>query len=729
MTDKNFFVPSQNGQNFKSSLSIASRLVTTTAILGAAFAPNVASAANSSESQTAKDAKTLPTITVVDSNADEGYRASESGLNKMTGPLRDAPRTVTTVTRQLMDDQGLTKVADALRNVPGISLAAGEGSNQGDNLMIRGFSARNDFFVDGMRDFGNYFRDSFNLESVEVVQGPSSVLFGRGSTGGVVQQNSKQAFLGSKREGTFQIGTNDTVRLTADVNEKISDHAAFRLNAVTHSNKVAQRDGASYSRNAIAPTLSFGLGTKTRFNINYLHQDEKNTPDYGIPFYAGKPAEVNRQNFYGFENDDHLNTTVDIATAKFEHDFSQDFTFRNQTRYARYLRDVSATEPQMTNSATTVTRGMKIRRSLETYLGNIADLTSKFETFGAKHTLITGFVAESETSAPAVLGYENTTTNAQIPTQAAFNYGAVTTTSVNKTKIDTLAVYALDTIKLGKNWELSGGVRYDNLQTDSDTLTYATNTRSLLSQTDNLTSYSLGAVYKPAHNGSIYINHGTSFNPSAESISLSVSNSNLEPEKNKITEVGTKWDLLKKRLSTTFAVFRAEKTNARETLNATTSILSGNQQVDGALVQVSGKITDKWNVMAGYTYMDGKVTKSAVNPTYVNRPLNNVPQHSLSLFSTYTLPSNIMIGGGANFMTERFTSPTSANDPVTGNLRNMPSYLIFNAMAKFPVNKNMTIQLNVNNLTNEYYYDQIRGNNAVVPGEGRVFLLTTNFKF
>jgi len=705
------------------SEKIFPRFITTTAIMSAAFAPNIANGAESN------NAKELPTVTVVDSNDNDGYQATESGLNRISGPLRDTPRTVTTVTRQLMDDQGLTKVADALRNVPGVSLAAGEGGNQGDNLMIRGFSARNDFFVDGMRDFGNYFRDNFNLESVEVIQGPSSVLFGRGSTGGVVQQNSKQAFLGSKREGTFMIGTNDTTRLTADVNEKISDHSAFRLNAVTHRNKVAERDSASYSRNAIAPTLAFGIGTKTRFNISYLHQDEKNTPDYGIPFYAGKPADVNRKNFYGFENDDHLNTTVDIATAKFEHDFSEDLSFRNQTRYARYFRDVAVTEPQMTTSPTTVTRSMKIRRSLETYLGNIADLTSKFETFGAKHTLTTGFVAESETSAPSVFAYGNTTTNAQIPTQAAFNYGAITATSVNKTKIDTLALYALDTIKLGKNWEISGGVRYDNLQTDSDTFTYATNSRATLSQTNNLTSYSVGVVYKPTHNGSIYVNHGTSFNPSAEAISLSATTANLDPEKNKITEVGTKWDLLKKRLSTTFAVFRAEKTNARETLNSTTSILSGNQQVDGALVQVSGKINDHWNIMAGYTYMDGKVTKSAVNPAYKNRPLNNVPEHTLSLFTTYTLPSNLMIGGGANFMSERFTSPTSAADPVTGNLRNMGSYLVFNAMAKYPVNKNLSIQLNVNNLTNEYYFDQIRGNNAAVPGEGRVFLLTTNFKF
>lgn len=735
-----------SAQNSKTSLSVASRFITTTAIIGTAFVPSVANAAKkdskhhghhhenaakTAEAPINPDAKQLPTVTVVDSQDNQSYQARESGNYKMTEPLRNTPHTVTTVTRQLMDDQGVTKVSDALRNVPGVSLAAGEGGNQGDNLMIRGFSARNDFFVDGMRDFGNYFRDAFNLESIEVIQGSSSTLFGRGSVGGVVHQNSKQAFLGSLQEGSFMIGTNDTLRATADVNAKIAglDNSAFRLNAMTHSNKVAERDAASYKRNAIAPTVAFGIGTDTRLNLSYLHQHEDNTPDYGIPFYAGEPVKVKRSNFYGFENADHLKTDVDIATAKFEHDFSEDVSLRNQTRYARYYRDVAVTEPQMTTNINTVTRSMKIRKSLETYLGNMTDLTSKFDSFGAKHTLVTGIAVESETSAPTVYSYSNTTTNSRAPSQTPFNYSSVTPSTDTTVKIDTLAAYALDTVKLGKHWELSLGVRHDNLQTDADQLTIATKARSLVSRTDNLTSYNAGVVYKPAHNGSIYFNHGTSFNPSAESLSLSASTANVAPEKNTIYEVGTKWDLFKKRLSTVAAIFRAEKDNARETLNATTTVLSGSQKVEGLLLQASGKITDKWNIMAGYTYMDGKVTKSLVNPSYKNRPLTNTPEHSFSLFTTYKMDSELEIGGGANYISERFVNPTASADPVTQNLRNIPGYLTFNLMARYPLTKNVNMQLNVNNLTNEYYFDQIRGNNAAVPGEGRVVLLTTNIKF
>lgn len=690
-------------------------------------ATTVLSAIIFSHNVKAEEVKELPTVKVIDSRYNEQYSASESGNNKITGPLLDTPRTVTTVTRKLMDDQGVTKVADALRNVPGISLAAGEGGNQGDNITIRGFSGRGDFFVDGMRDFGSYFRDSFNLESVEVIQGSSSVLFGRGSTGGVIQQNSKQAFLGSKIGGGVMVGSNDLVRATVDVNEKIAgvEGAAVRLNAMTQSNEVAERDQVKFRRNAFAPSLAFGLGTDTRLNVNYLHQNEDNVPDYGIPFYAGKPAEVNRSNFYGFDND-HLKTTVDITTAKFEHDFSEDLMFRNQARYARYERDVQITNPSATN-ATNASRSMIIRRQLETYLGNQADLTSKFSTLGIEHTLVTGLAVESESSTPNTLSGTASTTSLAAPAESVTYTGAASFNAATKTKVDTVGIYALDTLKLNKFWELSLGARHDNMRTNYDSLSSA-GVRTLLSQTSNVVSYSGGVVYKPAKHGSIYFNHGTSFNPSAESLSLSATNSNLDPEKTISYEIGTKWDLLNKRLTTNAAIFRLDKDNVRETVNEV-GVLSGSQKVTGLLLQISGKLTDKWNVMAGYSYMDGKVTKSLVNPDFKNRSLTNTPEHSFSLFTTYKFDSELEIGGGGNFVSERFVSPTATADAVTGTVRNIPSYVVFNAMAKYPLTKNVDLQLNVNNIENKFYYDQLRGSNAAVPGEGRVFLLSTNVKF
>lgn len=707
-------VTSQNRTN------LLSRFVASTAVVSTAFVPNISEAKESEV--------TLPTVSVIEDSENHSYNANESSYYKLNQKLVDTPRTVSTVTRQLMDDQGVTTVSGALRNVPGISLAAGENTSQGDNINIRGFSARNDYFIDGMRDFGSYFRDSFNLENVEVIQGPSSALFGRGSTGGAIQQNSKQAFLGSKKEGTFMLGTNETTRATADINSKINDNSAFRLNAMGNRNKVAQRDETLYRRAGFAPSLAFGLGTDTRLNLSHLYQAEDDIPDYGIPFYAGKPAETDRSNFYGFKNHDHLKTDVNISTAKFEHDLSDNSTVRNQTRYARYFRDVQVTEPQMTTSGSTVTRSMKARTSVESYLGNQTDISNKFETFGLKHNAIAGVAIETESSTPNAITYSGvSSTTLQNPNSSAdFSYSSASTT-YTKTKLDTIAAYLADTIKISDAWELSLSGRYDKLHTSYDSLTGST--RTILSRNDNLISYNGGLVYKPAENGSIYVSHGTSFNPSAESLSLTTSTANVAPEKNTIYEIGTKWDLLKKRLSTTLALFRADKDNARENTGLASNTLSGSQRVYGVQTQVTGKITDKLQLIAGYTYLDGRVTKSLISSNYKNRALANTPEHSFNLFATYKLTQKLEIGGGGNYVSERYVTPTSAADTVTGTVRKAPGYIVFNAMAKYPLNKSIELQLNINNITNKYYFDQIRGTQSVVPGEGRVVLLTTKVKF
>ncbi len=702
-------------------INLLSRFIASTAIVSTAFAPSTLEAKESD--------LVLPTVSVIESDSEDRYNSTESSYFKLNQKLLNTPRTVSTVTRKLMDDQAATTVADALRNVPGISLAAGEASNQGDNISIRGFSARNDYFVDGMRDFGSYYRDSFNLENIEVIQGPSSALFGRGSTGGAIQQTTKQAFLGSKKEGTVMLGTNETTRATADVNAKLSETSAIRINAMGHQNNVAERDETKYSRAGFAPSLAFGLGTDTRFNLSHVYQTEDNVPDYGIPFYAGKPAATSRSNYYGFNNSDHLKTDVNITTAKFEHDLSKDSTIRSQARYARYSRDVQVTEPQMSSSASTVSRSIKARTSVETYLGNQTDITNKFSTFGIKHESVAGVALESETSTPTATTYSgvSSTTLTYPNDDATFSYSSKSS-SYTKTKLDTVAAYIADTIKISPKWEISLSGRYDKLQTSYDSLA-STGTRTVLSRNDNLFSYNGGVTYKPAENGSIYVSYGTSFNPSAESLSLSTSTANVKPEKNTVTEIGTKWDFFKKRLSSTFAVFKAEKENARENTGLVSNTLSGTQQVYGFQSQISGKITDKLNVILGYTYLDAKITKSAISSDYVNRRLGNTPQHSANLFATYKVTNDWEIGGGGNYVSERFVTPTSAADSVTGTVRNVDGYVVFNAMTKYTVNKNVDLQININNLMNKYYFDQIRGTQSAVPGEGRVVLLTTKVKF
>ena len=705
-------------------------LLTSTVIVSASlFAGDVKAEEKSQE---------LPTVSVIESQANDKYNSTESAYYKITGPLVDTPKTITTVSRKLMNDQGVTTLNDALRNVPGLSIAAGEGGSQGNNLAIRGFSARNDFFVDGMRDFGSYNRDPFNMESIEVVQGPSATLFGRGSAGGVIQQNTKQAFLGTLKNASVALGTNNTRRLTTDINTQLSPTSALRLNLMAHDSNVTGRDQAENRRYAFAPSLAFGLGTSTRLSLNFLHQEENNIPDYGIPWLDGRPAPVNRSNFYGFKSNDYLKTDVNILNSKFEHDLDGTSTFRNQTRYARYTRNAKITEPQVTQdpiggaqaplASINVTANELVANSVETYFGNQADITTKFKTYSAKHDLVTGISLEHETSDPTRIKYTGVpTANLLNPDEDRSFAGTATVSSQTTGQVNTLAGYAADTINFNKKWQMVASLCFDHILS-SFRQTFPTIVSA--SRTDDVLSWNDSLVYKPRENGSIYASYGTSFNPSAESFSLvstaGANSSSLKPEKNTVYEIGTKWDFFHKKLSTTFAIFRAQKTNAKETdpNNSANIIQVGTQQVDGFQAQISGKITDNWNINSGYSYFESQVIKSAISSSK-GFSLANTPRNSFNIFTTYTLPSQLIIGGGANYIGSRYASSTL---DTTGYRRQLPGYLTLNLMAKYPVTKSVTMQVNINNLTNKYYYDQIHPQH-IIPGEGRTLLLTTNISF
>jgi catecholate siderophore receptor len=291
------------------------------------------------------DASQRQTITVIGDRHD--YKAEQPSISKLTEPLLDTPQSITTVSKQLIDDRGAATLNDALRNVPGISLGAGEFSWQGTNLTLRGFNARNDIYLDGMRDFGSYYRDPFDLDEVQVLEGPSSILFGRGSTGGVVNQVSKAPTMTPILSATLSAGTDETRRLTADIDQplpELGDGVAARLALMGHDQMVAGRDVGEYARYGFAPSLAFGLGTPARVTLSYFHQTENDTPDYGIPWFAGSPAPVARNNFYGFKSD-YLNTNADVLTAKVEHNFSDSVQIRSQLRYADYTRDFRISEP------------------------------------------------------------------------------------------------------------------------------------------------------------------------------------------------------------------------------------------------------------------------------------------------------------------------------------------------------------------------------------------------
>ncbi|MBE7218768.1 MAG: TonB-dependent siderophore receptor [Caulobacteraceae bacterium] len=669
-------------------------------------------------------------------------------LFKLTQPNLDTPTITPTITRQVMQDEAATSLADVFRNASGISLGAGESSWQGTNLTLRGFNARNDLFLDGMRDFGSYYRDPFNLEEVEVLQGPSSFLFGRGSTGGAINQVSKTPTLAPHLQLEAVVGTDETHRGTIDLDTpvpQLGEGAAFRLNLLDHENEVAGRDEGHFHRTGVAPSLALGLGTPTRLTLSWFHQAEDNLPDYGIPWLLGKPAPVPRDSFYGFESD-YQHLIADVSTVKLEHDFNEHLTFRDQVRYADYGRHWRETEPQAVTTGVTaatpltsilINRSLQGGHSHERLLDDQTDLLAKFDTGFLHHTVAMGFELAQETSQPEYdfgIGLPRTTLIDPDVNQpfSGDDYARIRV----KTDAFTASVYAVDTIAIGRQLEITGGVRYDNFRSDYEAQNYATapphgpTTHVSALRTDDQPSYRAGIVYKPVPIASVYFDYSTSFNPSAEALSqivavrsLSQANIDLSPEKNRVYEAGAKAEVLGNRLLLQGAVFREIKYNARipDPTNSMFNILGGDQQVDGFEVEAQGRLTDRWQLTASYTNLHGQVIRSGAGGPAVGQPLFNAPDNAFDLFTTYQLTSRLAFGGGLNLVSRRYGQ-------ITNPVEEAPGYVTGNVMAKYQLTQNLRLQVNVYNLSDADYADALHGFH-IIPGAGRSALFTVAAAF
>jgi len=758
----------------------ASRLALRNALLGSAAGLALTAGVNPAAAQYAPGggAVQLPTVSVEGEAAETGgYKADQPSLPKLTEPLLNTPQTIDVVPRKVMDDQGITTFRDALRNVPGISLAAGENSSQGDNLTIRGFTARNDIYLDGMRDFGSYYRDPFFLEDIQVLKGPSSILFGKGSTGGVVEQDSKLPSLREFTGGTLTFGSDLTRRVTADVNRplpQLGEGAALRINVMGQDGDVADRDVARNTRFGLAPSLALGLGTPTRLVFTYMHETEYDIPDYGLPWLyqaspgAGTaiarpaPLSLTQSKYYGFEHGNYLRANADVATAKIEHDFDKNFTVTDQLRFAHYVRQWDITEPQIftTASATTpggrgaaalitpgtplgsilVSRNQLYGSSLETYLVNDLDATARFHTGFLDHTVRAGIEIGRETSDPVryttIAPYSMTPLLAPNPGDAnnAFTYLA----SRTNTSARTQSAYVLDTIKLNDRWQIMGGLRYDRFSADFDQTAFAapiTGTgagTSVFHSLDQALSWRGAVIYKPMLNGSIYFDAGTSFDPSAESMSLSAATAPLPPVKNRSYELGSKWEFFDARLAVSGALFYTNQYNVREPdpNNSLLNILAGDAVAKGGELQVAGYLTDRWEIVSGYGYTYSVIDKSPVTGagSDLGHRLANTPAHTFNLWTTYTLPwHGVEIGGGINAVSSRFASTTSTTAGGVAFFKEVSGYWTLGAMAKYPVTDKVSLQLNLYNLTDNKYYDQLHPAH-VVPGAGTTALLTLAFK-
>lgn len=717
-------------QSLQQSPHLAQRKLPTRVAVGmlaVALSPSLALAAETGQ--------TLETVTVEgEAPVRDTYKTETTSIGKTKQQLRDIPQSITVVNQQLMQDQGVATLKDALRNVPGITFAAGEGGRSGDQVVIRGFSAATDTYRDGMRDIGQYNRDAFNDEKVEVLKGASSMLFGRGSTGGVVNQVSKSPYLGSKLEGDLTIGTNDYQRVTADINQMTGDHSAVRLNLMdTHDG--SDRGAAKNERWGIAPSVAFGLGEPTTVVLSYMHQEENNVPDYGVPYNSvtRQPLSVDRSKFYGFDSD-YEKTSADIVTAKVTHDFGNGTELSNQLRYNRFWRDVSPTAPRLASSDTSATglmrRSKPMRDGVDQSVNNQTDLTTRFATGDIRHTLLTGLEMTyelSDTSRYALLNTLPTTTIGNPVSSTAYN-AARYRSSNTKFQASDIALYGMDTIELTRQWKAVLGARFDRFEGDynvrgfnSNGSVNSSNTYDL-SRTDNVWSWRSGLIWQPDMAQSYYFSYGTSFNPSGETYSLDKATAKVDPEKNRNIELGAKWDLLDGDASLRAALFRIEKTNERNTDPDDTTLvtLSGKRHTNGIELEGSGRLTERWEIFAGVTFMDSKIDKAApgLNSTTGKMP-RYTPRATGNIWTTYKFTDQITGGIGATYVGKRYANET--------NTLYLPSYTVANAMLSYET-KHYRLQLNLNNLGNKTYYDGAYTGHATV-GTPREAQLTIGLKY
>ncbi|HEX5876392.1 MAG TPA: TonB-dependent receptor, partial [Pyrinomonadaceae bacterium] len=557
---------------------------------------------------------------------------------KYTEPLLDTPQTINVISKEVIEEQGATTLRDVLKNVPGLTITAGEGGNPaGDNLTLRGFSARNDIFIDGVRDLSPQSRDPFNLEQVDVVKGPGSVYTGRGSTGGSINLLNKTPGLRRSFGGTLDFGTDRTRRATADVNLPIGDSMAFRLNLLGHHSGVAGRDVVKFDRWGLAPSLTWGLGKPTRATASYYKLKQNNISDYGIPWvpatnnalveFRDRPAPVPRNTFYGLRDRDFEKLNADLVTLKFEHDFNDGLSMRNQLRYASSSRDSMATPPRFANNnSTAINREMRSWQTEDKVWDNQTDFIARFSTGTIEHALITGVNITRENNVRHTRTAGNMPTTLFNPNPDDVFTGPITISPiVGDVRANSQALYLFDTAKFGKKWELNGGLRWDRFDAEG-----IATTGLPVSKVDRMLSVRAGAVFKPRPEGTLYASYGTSLNPSLEGLSYNTANTVIDPEKTYTVETGSKWAFFSGRVLMSGAIFRVEKLNAR-----TPGVLPGDPpQV------LEGNITRAWQVLAGYTLLDS-TTVDSNNPAEIGKTLVNTPRNSFNIWSTYRLPSGI----------------------------------------------------------------------------------------
>jgi catecholate siderophore receptor len=703
------------------------------------------------------------------------FKVERSANSRLTEPLLNTPRSVTAVPKEVLEDKGATSVRELTRTTPGLTLGTGEGGNAfGDRVFIRGFDARNDMYINGVRESGVSTRETFMAEQVEIIKGPAGSISGRGTAGGAINIVTKQP--GPVNFANFDtvVGTDMTRRQTADVNYNISKEFAVRVNGMVQYADVPGRDHAFDNRygGSIAATWKPTDRFKATFDYYGVSLDQR--PDWGVPFdpRTRRPfteSGIDRNRYYGVTARDFQKNSQHMFTQGLEYAFNPNLTLTNRFRYSETVTDYVASKPGTPDLSNrnpalwSVNLTPASRYQINRSFANVTEATTKFDTGPLKHTLVAGVELQREDISQD--GYSGLAvecapacntgllTNLWTPTGhlAGVAQSPILTRRPTLTKVDTASFYVLDTINWNDRLFINAGIRADDYSVTREPFGGVQ-----LSRSDLMVNWNAGLTYKVVPNASLYAAYSTSSNPVGSELdgggedygSLTAANQVFRPEKNTAIEAGAKVELFEKRLLATAALFQTTKDNARETINGVLQD-SAAYRVQGVEFGLTGNITERLSVFGGAVFMDSKVTKSAsvasaTQLSILGRPLANIAHQSFNLLAKYRLTDQFTIGGQATWKGEILGGNVGAFSylpgtvnvggvqvPTPGGYNKLPGGWRFDVMAEYEVSKNFTVKAQVQNIFDKVLYDAFYRSNTpyVYIAPGRVAYLTLQAKF
>ena len=663
-----------------------------------------------------------PRTDIIVTGLRDGYVPQDTSVAKVALPLRDIPQSIAVVPAEVLRDQRALSLQDAVRNVPGVTLASGDG--QRDEFRIRGFTAIADQFVDGFRDDALYYRDLSNVDRVEVIKGPAAVLYGRGSSGGLVNRVTKKPD-GDITALVLSAGSFDSYRGELDIGRlDQTSHVGFRLTGAIEDND-SFREQQFLKRFALAPSLLIGAGQDTTILLQADYINDRRLMDLGIPALNGRPVNVPRSTYYGAANArdaDLAHSEVLSQRVAVTHRFSDTLSLRNGFNHYRYTLDRQSTIPSAVNAAalTVTLEHSRFDRDEEGW-SNQTELTQKLNVLGIAHTILYGFeIARQSKGSQRFAGRTVAVTSIFDPVLPVVDNDSFNTFTDNSvTRLDTRGLYVQDLIDFGHGIKAMLGLRHDwFIQKTDRRLPGQTD----LARTDRNWSPRTGLLFQPDAAQSYYVSWSRSFQPSAETFALAANNSDIEPEQTTNKEVGAKYTLFDGRLSVQAAAFILRRTGIKGTDPVTQRIVPiGTQRTRGVELSAALDLPENFRAIAGYAHLDTRITESAT-PSLIGKRATLTPLNSASLFFTKTIAARYGLGGGVNYVGDRWA------DPV--NTTVLPSYVTFDALAWAQFGR-VRLQLNAYNLTNRRYIVAGHGTSPILnlPGAPRSVIGTARFSF